>query len=169
MPDSLVGPPDKLRIPLDRRRFDYVGHLLDGTQFMAFVTAVFPDDVELDWDTDEWRAVKRWVAVLHLFDAGGNHLSTDVKLGGRDIEGRDVAGDKASAELGKIMASLSHLKPRFGDIYVRMFAVRVDDVTHKLHYEATQPDENGPIVEGVFLDSRDIMFHPPWHSGEYST
>jgi hypothetical protein len=169
MPGSLVGPPDKLRIPHDGHRFEFVGHLADGRQFMAFVTGAFPDGVKLDWDTDEWRKVKQWTAVLHLFDAEGNHLSSKARLGGFDIEGRGVAGDKAWAELDTMLAGLGPGKPELGDIWVRQFAVQIDGVTHSLLYEEFQPEEDGPVFECVMLDPRDIMFHPPWDSGQYST
>jgi hypothetical protein len=104
--ESLVGPPDTIHIPHDDHRFEYVGHLADGRQFMAYVTGAFPDGVKLNRDTDEWRRVKSWSAVLHLFDAEGNHLSSEVRLGGYDIEGRDVAGEKAWSELEKMLAKL---------------------------------------------------------------
>src|SRR5262245_40636474 len=106
MEGSLVGPPDKLRIPHDGHRFEYVGRLPDGRQFMAFVTGAFPDGVKLNWDTDEWQKVKSWSAVLHLFDADGNHLNSEVKLGGYDIEGRGIAGHKAWSELDTMLAHL---------------------------------------------------------------
>lgn len=169
MDGSLVGPPDKLRVPHDGRRFKYVGRLADGRQFMAFVTGAFPDHVNLNWDTDEWRKVKSWSAVLHMFDAEGNHLSTEVKLGGYDIEERSVAVDKAWSELERMLAPLGSGKPELGDIWVRQFAVEIEGVTHSLLYETFQGEEDGPVFEGVMLEPRDIMFHPPWDSGEYST
>jgi hypothetical protein len=169
MDGSLVGPPDRLRIPHDRHRFEYVGRLPDGRQFMAFVTGAFPDGVKLNWDTDEWRKVKRWIAVLHLFDAEGKRLGTETRVGGFDIEGRDVAGQKAWAELDEMLSRLGpgELKP--ADIWVREFSVTIDGVTHSLLYKKVQPEEDGPVFESVMLEPRDIMFHPPWDSGEYST
>jgi hypothetical protein len=166
---SLVGPPQTIRIPQDERRFEYVGRLPEGRQFMAFVTGAFPDGVKLDWDTEEWQKVKRWMAVLHLFDADGNRLSTEVRLGGFDIEGRDVAGDKAWTQLDKMLAGLGPGKPELGEIWVKQFRVSIDGVTHSLLYEQDQPEEDGPVFEYVMLEPRDIMFHPPWDSGEYST
>jgi hypothetical protein len=169
MESSLVGPPGKVRIPLDNHRFEYVGHLADGRQFLAFVTGAFPDGVKLNWDTDEWRKVKQWMAVLHLFDAEGNHVHSEARLGGFDIEGRSVAGEKAWEELDKLLASLHPAAPKLGDICVREFSVSIDGVTHSLLYERHQPEEDGPVIESVMLEPRDIMFHPPWDSGEYST
>jgi hypothetical protein len=165
----LVGPPEKVRIPHDDHRFPYVGRLADGRQFMAFVTGAFPDGVRLNWDTDEWRKVKRWMAVRHLFDADGNHLSSEAKLGGYDIEGRDVAADKAWDELDHMLAQFGPGQPQLGDIWLRPFAVQLDGITHSLLYEVVQPEADGPVFESVMLEPRDIMFHPPWDSGEYST
>jgi hypothetical protein len=169
MEQAPVGPPDKVRIPHDDRRFPYVGRLADGRQFLAFVTGAFPDGVKLDWDSDAWRYAKRWMAVLHLFDAEGNHLSSAAKLGGYDIEGCEVAGNKAWAALDKMLARLGQGEPYLGDIWVRQFSVQIDGVTHSLLYEAFSPEDDGHVVECVMLVPRDIMFHPPWDSGEYST
>jgi hypothetical protein len=166
---SLVGPPDKLRIPHDDHRFKCVGRLVDGRKFMAFVTGAFPDGVNLNWDTDEWRNVKSWSAVLHLFDPEGNHLSSQARLGGYDIEGHQVAVNKAWTELEQLLAQLRPGKPELCDIWVREFSTMIDGVTHSLLYRAFKGEEDGPVVECVMLEPRDIMFHPPWDSGEYST
>jgi hypothetical protein len=169
MEQSLVGPPDKIRISLDDHRFEYVGRLADERQFLAFVTGAFPDGVKLNWDTEEWRKIKSWSAVLHLFDADGNHLSSSVQLGGYDIEGRDVAGDKAWSMMDKMLAELGPGKPELGDIWVRQFSTTINGVTHSLLYEAFEAEEGGPVVECVMLEPCDIMFHAPWDSGNYST
>jgi hypothetical protein len=166
---ALVGPPDKLRIPHDEHRFKYVGHLANGNQFMAFVTGAFPDGVKLNWDTDEWRKVKRWMAVLHQFDAEGNHLSSESKLGAFDIEGYNEAGDKAWVELDEMLRRLESDDPKLCEIWLKQFAVSIDGVTHSLLYQTNQPEDDDSIFESVMLEPRDIMFHPPWDSGEYST
>lgn len=166
---SLVGQPDKIRIPHDDHRFKYVGRLADDRQFMAFVTGAFPDGVTLKYDNDEWRKVKSWSAVLHLFDAEGNHISSDARLGGFDIEGRDVASDKAWSNLDNILAQLGAGTAELCDIWVRQFSATIDGVTHSLLFEAFKGEEDGPVIECVMLQPRDIMFHPPWDSGEYST
>ena len=70
--------PDRLRIPYEPEegeRFHYVGRFKDGTQFMAFVTGAFPGEERYpDPGDDDWRSIKRWVAVMHKFDAEGNYL-----------------------------------------------------------------------------------------------
>jgi hypothetical protein len=66
-------------------------------------------------------------------------------------------------------ARLGPGNPELGDIWVRQFAVKIDGITHSLLYESDQLEEGGPVFEYVMLEPRDIMFHPPWDSGEYST
>lgn len=169
MDTLFVGPPDKIRIPHDDDRFEYIGRLLDGRQIMAYVTGAFPDGFPIDRDPEIWRKAKRWLAVLHLFDAEGNHLGSEARLGGFDIEGRDVAGEKAWAELDKMLLGLGPEQIELGDIWVKLFSVSIEGVTHSLLYEQHLPDEDSPAYECVMLEPQDIMFHPPWDSGEYST
>src|SRR4051794_21669030 len=85
---SFKGPPDRLRIPLDDHRFSQVGRLSDGRQFMAFITVGLPDGTSRNCLDGKWHRL----AVVHLFDATGNHLETKARLAGYDIEGRDIAG-----------------------------------------------------------------------------
>jgi hypothetical protein len=171
--EKLIGPPDTLRIPyegLECARFNCVGRCADGRQFMAFVTGAFPDDY--DWQricdphNNDWQTDKRWLAVFHLFDAEGHHVGSEARLGGYDSEGWEIAGDKARAELEKM---LSHLGPdvTMCDIYVKPFSVVIDGVTHGLSYNHFA--EGDFECESMMLEPRDIMFHPPWESGEYST
>jgi len=169
MDKTLFGKPEKLRIPLDDGRFDCVGCLGDGTQFMAFGTGCFPDGYRLKSDNEDWRKIKRWIAVLHLFDSDGNHLRSGSKLGGYDIEGWHEACGKVDVELRKMLVPLREKQPKLCNIYVRLFSVVLDGVTHGLfytHHVAPEEDYEG---EWVMLEPRDIMFHPPWDSGEYST
>ena len=138
---------------------------------MAFVTGAFPTGKK-HYSGYDWPIIKRWLAVLHRFDAEGNHLGTETRLGGSDIEGRDVAEEKAFHHLKKLYANLIADDPAtFGDVWVRLFSIEIDDVTHELKYEQTE--EEPPVAEErdewVMLEPCDIMFHPPWDSGEYST
>jgi hypothetical protein len=162
----LFGKPVKLRIPLDEDRFDCVGRLDDGTQFMAFGTGCFPDGYVMNHDNDDWRKVKRWIAVLHLFDSEGRHFISESRLGGYDIEGWEVACGKVDLELRKLLGPLLPKHPKLCDIYVQLFSAVLDGVTHSLFYGQSEED---PKSEWVMLEPRDIMFHPPWDSGEYST
>lgn len=161
------GPPDKLRIPAEDR-FDFVGRCGD-TQVLAFTTGAFPDGYDwkryADPHVDEWRRDKMWIAVLHLFDSQGNHTSSQARLGGYDIEGHYVAGEKALFQLTKMLRELGPLETC--DIYVELFSVVLDNVTHGLFY--THFCEEGFEAEWVMLKPRDIMFHPPRGSGETSS
>jgi hypothetical protein len=166
-----MAKPDKLRIPLDDHHFENVGHLPNGTQFMAFVTGAFPTGMKY-YLGDDWQYRKKWLADIHRFDAEGNHIATDSRLGAFDIEGRQVAGDKAFAHLQEMYNEMTAAgEPEFGDIHVKLFSVEIDGVTHGLFYQQSEeePEEGEERGEWVMLEPRDIMFHPPWDSGEYST
>jgi formate hydrogenlyase regulatory protein HycA len=169
-----MAKPDKLRIAyedFEYARFDCVGRLPDGTQFMAFVTGAFPTG-EKYYLGDDWQYKKKWLAVVHRFDADGNHIGTETRLGGYDIEGRDVAGDKAFSHLEDMVVELAAGgRPKLCDIWVRMFSVEIDGVTHGLFYEQSdeEPEPGEERDEWVMLEPCDIMFHPPWDSSEYST
>jgi hypothetical protein len=169
MDNTLFGKPEKLRIPLDEGRFDCVGRLDDGTQFMAFVTGCFPDGYILNTDNEDWLKIKRWIAVLHFFDAEGNHLRSESRLGGYEIEGWDEAGGKADVELQKMLEPLRKKRPKLCDIHIGLFSVTLDGVTHGLFYTHFIEPEEDYEDEWVMLEPRNIMFHPPWDSGEYST
>jgi hypothetical protein len=133
---------------------------------MAYVTGAFPTGLKY-YLGDDWQTKKRWLAVIHRFDADGNHIGSESRLGAFDIEGRQIAGDKAFAHLEDMFADLTAGgQPEFCDIWVKLFSVEIDGVTHGLFYEKSEDD---PASEWVMLEPRDIMFHPPWDSGEYST
>ncbi len=169
-----MAKPDKLRIPYEEDeygRFHSIGRLPDGTQFMAFVTGAFSSGLKYDLG-DDWRERKQWLAVIHRFDADGNHVGSETRLGGYDIEGRDVAGDRAMGQLEAMYSTLcGGVQPEFCDVRVRLFSVEIDGVTHGLFYEqsAEESAEGQERDEWVMLEPQDVMFHPPWDSGEYST
>jgi hypothetical protein len=166
--EVLFGPPEKLRIPAEGP-IEYVGRLDDGTQYMSFTTGGFPDGYLFSPENDDWRKVKSWIGVLHLFDPGGNHLKTEARHGGYDIEGRDVACERSWAEVDAMLAPYRGKGPKRCDIFVKLFSVAIDGITHGLIYRTTQPEEGGPVFEAVLLEPPDVMFHPPWDSGEWST
>jgi hypothetical protein len=166
--DPLFGPPEKLRIPANGP-VAYLGQLNDGTQYMSFVTGAVPDGYRFNTDNEDWRKVKSWIGVLHLFDAQGNHLRSEARHGGYDIEGPDVACDKAWAEVHAMFTPYRAKWLMHCDIFVKPFSIVIDGITHGLVYEAAQSEENGPVYEGVFLKPRDVMFHPPWDRGQWST
>ncbi len=158
-----------LRIPAKDGPIDIIGQLDDGTQIMAYVTGAFPDGYRINHDNEEWRKVKRWLGVMHLFDARGNHVRSNVRMGGLDIEGWNQAADKAWMYVREMLSLLQEHKPHSADIRVRLFSLSIDGITHGLIYRADQPEPNGPVFEFVMLEPLDIMFHPPWDSGEWSS
>jgi hypothetical protein len=167
----LLAKPEKLRIPLDEHRFENVGRLPDGTQFLAYVTGAFPTGLKY-YLGDDWQTKKRWLAVIQQFDAEGNHIDSQSRIGAFDIEGRRVAGEKALAHLQEMYAALvSSGEPQFRDIWVKLFSVEIDGVTHGLFYEqgAEESEPGEEREEWVMLEPCDIMFRPPWDSGDYST
>jgi hypothetical protein len=102
----------------------------------------------------------------------GNHTGSESRLGGFDIEGRDVAGDRAFGHLQDMLVELADgRRPELCDIWVRLFSVEIDGVTHGLFYEQSEeePEPGEERSECVMLEPWDIMFHPPWDSSEYST
>jgi hypothetical protein len=160
--------PERIRIPFEEEdRFDTIGRLPDGTQFMAFITGAFPTGEKYD------ATHKKWLAVVHRFDADGNHLATEARLGAFDSEGRKVAAEKAFTHLEAMYSELCALvQPEFCDIRVRLFSVEIDNVTYGLFYEQSNEEDleiGEKRQEWVMLEPQDVMFHPPWDSGEYSS
>ena len=168
MAEPLFGPPETLRVPAEGP-IEYVGQLDDGTQYMSFITGAVPDGYRFNLDNEDWRKVKSWIGVLHLFDAQGNHQRSEARHGGYDFEGWDAACDKAWAEVHTMFTPYRAKWLKRFDIFVKPFSLVIDGITHGLVYRATQFEDDGPIFEGVFLAPRDIMFHPPWDSGQWST
>lgn len=163
--------PDKLRIALEEEglRFDRVGRLPDGSQFMGIVIGAAP--ANYDPKTD-FRSQKQWQAVLHRFDAEGNHIGTEARLGGFDSEGRDVAGDEAYALLETMLAErAAGGKYELCDIWVKLFEVGVGDYAHGLVYEEStdEPEEGEERDEWVHLVPWGVQFLPPWDRSEYDT
>ena len=105
---------------------------------------------------------------MHLFDADGNHLKSEARHAPYDIEGWDAACEKAEAERSAMFIPWRGKKPQRCDISVKLFSVVIDGIAHGLICRAEQPEEDGTVFEGVFLEPRDVMFHPPWDSGQWS-
>jgi formate hydrogenlyase regulatory protein HycA len=170
-----VAAPDRLLIAWEDDeygRFNLVGRYGDGNQFMAFVTGAFPADWwSGNWSREylrnRWAEHKRWYAVLHRFDPDGNHLGTEARSGGTTAGGQTEAIDRAVAELDQMLASLGPRDPC--DIRVRLFGVEIDGYFFGLEYHCADAGGEAATEEYVMLEPNDIMFHPPWASGEYST
>jgi formate hydrogenlyase regulatory protein HycA len=168
--DRVFGPPERLRVPRDEGRFEHVGRYGSGNQFMAFVTGAFPEGDPYPDPAGDWASKKRWYAVLHRFDAAGNHLGTDAWSGGTTAEGQERAVRRAWRKLEEMLASLGDYE--VCDIAVKPFRFEQDGYLFGLVYERNSyddPDNPGAGYACVMLWPNDIMFHPPWDSGEYST
>jgi hypothetical protein len=165
-PGRWYGPPSRLRIARDEHRFTNAGRLADGSQFMAGVVGAFPEGHRVNHE--DWQAVKRWQAVCHHFDADGRHLRTDVRLGG--VEADDRHSDNAFRHLHAIYDELAAGgEPEFGDVRVQLFSVEIDGMRYELRYERCEDGDEEDWYESVMFRPWDILFHPPWDSGEYST
>lgn len=173
-----MAEPEQLLVPhedFEDARFSLVGRYGPGNQFMAFVTGAFPRDWwsgsrSPEYLRDRWAEHKRWYAVLHRFGPGGEHLGTEARSGGTTADGEAEAIDRADRELTSLLESVTPY--RSGDIRVRPFGVEIDGYFFGLEYRLNNYDDPAnpdATYECVMLEPNDIMFHPPWDSGEYST
>jgi hypothetical protein len=165
-----VAEPDSLLIPyedFEYGRFTHVGQYKGGNQFMGYVTFAAPKFCHTEEIAPDGQLVFRehtkCFAVLHRFDARGRHLGTDIERVGST---RD-SGQRDWARLEEMVAGLGEVE--FCDIRVKPFRVEVGKVVHGLIYNCERWEEDGEDHEWVMLEPNDIMFHPPWDSGEYST
>jgi formate hydrogenlyase regulatory protein HycA len=174
----VVAEPDRLLIPyedFEDGRFNLDGRYAGGNQFMAFVTGAFPTDWwsgrrPPEYLRTRWAEHKRWYAVLHRFDPDGNHLGTEARCGGTTAGGEGEAIKRADKELAELLESLGPCEAC--DIRVRPFGVEIDSYFFGLVYQLNNNDDQAnpeATYECVMLEPNDIMFHPPWDSGEYST
>jgi hypothetical protein len=165
-PRKLYGPPVRLRIPRGEGRFVNVGRQPNGTQLLAYVCGVFPDDYRVSMD--DWQTKKRWQAVLHQFDRDGRHLHTEVRLGGLEID-----PDHTARAFGHLNAMHDELAAEgeldFDDIWVQLFSVQIEGIRYGLCYECRRSEDDGEEYESVTLLPWGITFGPPWDSGGYST
>lgn len=168
-----MAAPQKLLIPYEKceyARFTHVGQYGGGNQFMGYVTYA-SNYVPKTYHTEEtsaggkivWREHSNCFAVLHRFDSLGCHLGTDVE----HVEGTNGSEDRGWAKLEEMLARLGEVE--FCDIRVKPFRVEVGKVVHGLIYECKHGKGDDEEREWVMLEPNDIMFHPPWESGEYST
>lgn len=82
----------------------------------------------------------------------------------------DQAADKAFGYLHAIYDELAaNGEPEFGDIWVQQFAADIDGIRYELRYKRREDLNEDERYECVMFWPWDIMFHPPWDSGAYST
>ena len=172
-----MSAPDKLliRYAQDDDRFGLMGQYGSGNQFLAFGTGAYPSDWwsgsrSPEYLRNHWAEHKRWYAVLHRFDSTGNHQGPEAHCGGTTAQGEADAWKQVSHDLENLVASLGG--HRLGDIEVKLFGIELDGYFFGLVYSCENPeglDDPEATHEYVMLEPNDIMFHPPWDSGEYST
>lgn len=156
--------PDKIRICYVGDR-GHQGRLSDGRLFIAYTTGAAPEGQ---------AGMDRVLAVLHLFDADGNHLETESRLGGycreQDtfLEDQQRAGRAAEAALDQLLAELTSLQPESCPVDIRPFGLLLDGVEYGFFYQPDD-DENG-MSEVVIHMPRDHWYFPwSWDTGEYDT
>lgn len=134
----------------------YIGHSKDGKQFMAFVVGIPTSK------TTHTAARKvAWYAVLHRFDAQGNHMKTEALFLGNRAYASELNIDPEE-KLTKIIAKLGPVK--YGDVEVGLFSVRIDG--HVFGLQDTSETEEG--YQRIDLVPNGLAFFPPW-DGTYST
>ena len=161
-----MAKPKKVRIPYDDYRFEHVGKLLGGNQYMAFVTGAYPGKKRLV--PANWQDVKRWIAVIHIFDAKGNHLETDARLIGLDREAKRVFAE-ADAVLDTLMDKHGAKIAKRCAIDVKLFSIEIDEVVYELVYQARKTEGDNKLYETTTLWPNDVVFYPPWNDGRYDT
>ena len=136
----------------------YIGKYGDGKQFMAFVTATLANGARRGR-----RERKRWYAVLHRFDSGGNHLGTDAWFAGVEADGWKIVEEKAKAKRLEMLAGLG--KYALCDIRVKLFRT---DIEGQLCGLIDDSSEEAGFEDRVVLWPNDFLFHAPW-DGTYDT
>lgn len=164
-----MGRPERLLIQHESDpdgRFHHVGRAADGRQFLAFVTGAFPYDATIRGQ--RFDGEKNWLAVVHTFGPDGEHLATHTRFGGSDArDGRMAAGASAWDQLGGLLSEVGLEGATLCNISVGLFEILRDGVLYGLIYEAYEDD--GDEQDHVMLEPNDVMFHPPWDSGQFST
>lgn len=134
----------------------YMGTFAKG-QFWARVAAEFtPGD-----SPDNWQSRKVWYAILHKFDAGGNHIGTEWKRVGTTADGENKVLDYALRTMKKFITGLGPVE--YGDIEIGLFTVNVEGFEFGLIDKSNE--EYGDTVS---MQPGDLDFYPPW-TGDYDT
>lgn len=133
----------------------------DGGQFMGFVVATLPSPAP-----ENWQAAKTWYAVLHRFDAEGEHTGTQAEAFGTTADGEDEVIERASARVDEWIAALANVE--FGDVAVNLFEVEVDGSEFGLVDTTWEADDDEELFVQATLVPNDLVFQEPW-DGTYDT
>ncbi len=150
-------------------RTDTIGRF-EGGQFFASVTYAYRDGYTQAWGPREDH--KHVFAVLHTFDAAGNHLGSDIWRAGTSGEQRrlqdsspgDDPATRAEARLAQLLEALPGRE--YADIAVRPFQVEFDQVSFGLMIEQHGEDETEDNWVELYPDR--LGFSEPWN-GIYDT
>jgi hypothetical protein len=124
--------PEKVLIPHDDFCFECVGRFPDGRQFMAFITGAYPGPDRLA--PNNWKDVKRWIVVIHIFDSKGSHLTTDARLVGYAREEPQL-DTKMAAIYADLLRDYQIDENSLCDIWIRPFHTVIDDIHYEFVYE----------------------------------
>jgi hypothetical protein len=156
--------PEKVLIPHDDFAFETVGRFADGRQFMAFVSGAYPGEHRLV--PKNWLDVKRWIVVIHIFDADGNHLTTEAHLIGFAREEPHLH-TKIDTMFVALLSDYKIIPSMYCDIWIKPFHTVVDDIYYEFVYE--REEDGDEIYEQMALWPNDVVFYPPWNDGYYDT
>jgi hypothetical protein len=163
-------------LSIDQAREAFTGYLLGRDWHSGFGWVPWePVKVRIPYEPDDGRfplcgqltgerangEERRWVAILHLFDADGGHLRSEERIGGYDSIGIDVAGERAGAELAQLLTPILPRVKQVGDVFIRQFEVVLNGVVHVLAYDAG--------YEAAVFHPRDVWFYFPWDTRDYDT
>lgn len=162
--EIVMTQPEQVLIPHDDYRFESVGRFTDGRQFMAFVTGAYPGE-HLP-APENWQDVKRWIAVIHIFDVNGEHLTTEARFIGLARE-EPLLRSKIDTSFADLLRDYQIDDTCFCDIWIKPFRTVIDDIRYEFVYE--REEDEGEIYERMTLWPNDIVFYPPWNDGLYDT
>jgi hypothetical protein len=151
-----AGIPGKIRILREEGyHTQHIGRYNTDKQFMAFIVGM-----PLDTRTSRASQTIRWYAVIHRFDADGNHLGTEATFLGEKPFLKQLSNAKA-----KFAEMLAQLGPvTYCSVEIKLFSVRIDGHTFGL-IDASEPEEEYLRVD---LVPNALAFFPPW-DGTYDT
>ena len=141
----------------------YIGHYDGEKQFWGQVVASTDQAPELQADTSKnaWERRKLWHAVLHKFDANGQHLGTEHKAIGRTSDGEEAVVKLATETLEDYIRTLGVV--RYGDIAIKLFKVEFDGAVFGM-IETSIRGEGASVT----MEPGDLVFREPWN-GDYDS
>ena len=173
---GLWKPPTKVMLPSEFENasaqsfwpalFEYNGYLPDGTQVLAYVITLPPNEA----------GRRDHLIAVHEFDADGHHQLVRTRLV-REAEDGEEFAPPADAQLHELVAQYRAAGWRPGDIWVRPFLVELNGWSHGLVYQADGEGLESECEEGCNCELEEVVwfrpfwfpFRPPFDSGSYYT